>query len=957
MTDGTIPEINGTFLSCSFKRIAQLAGMIVLRLKQMVNKNLPCFYLFSVVVLLASCNKPVEKKQFTIGFSQCTLGDTWRKTMQKEMERELSFHPKINFVVKDANLSSEKQIEQIQELIDQQVDLLLVSPNQAQPVTAIVDKAYRKGIPVIIIDRRTLSNNYTAFVGANNYKVGLNAGIFANAFLKGKGNVLEVEGDPAGSSAAIDRHKGFTDFIKQYPGIQYVAQFNVDGNKDPWQEKLTEYLKTHPDIQLIFATNDRLAFSAYNVCKNLGIEQKIAVVGVDGLPGENQGIDLVDKGILKATILYPTGGAEAIQTAVNVLENKPYNKEYNLATTIIDSGNVRIMKLQNEKLLALQHDIERSQQKIDEQKIITRNQTNIIYTISISLALALIMGLILFYYLKENKKINARLALQNEEILTQRNQLIELDKKAKEATEAKFHFFTNISHELRTPLTLILGPLEEILSSAKLHFTAKTQLEMVKKNALRLLRLVNQLMDFRKVEHAKMKLKASENNLSAFVAEITNAFTETAQKQHIAFRVDTKDAGLKVWFDINMLDKVLFNILSNAFKYTNEHGAITVTVNKDERNTKAIIVVEDSGIGMSPETLEHAFELFYQGNEGAFKGTGLGLALSKELITLHHGTIEIKSEKWKGTRFEISLPLGNAHLEENEIEKESNPYSLNYEEAKIYTNELESRPVNPNGNISATEKDYSVLLIEDNSEIRAFLKDQLNRNYEVIEAENGNTGLNLAYEIVPDIIISDIMLPGKDGMAITEALKNDIRTSHIPIIILTAKGSMEQQIEGLKLKADAYIVKPFNLQYLEETIKSLIRNRETLKDHYTSELPSDNLRTSTSKKIDRKFISEFSSIVEGNISNENFGVDDICKEIGISRVQLYRKVKAVLGYNVNDYILTVRMQKAKYLLLNEDLSISEISYKVGFSSQAYFSTVFKSKFGVTPKAFKEKKAD
>ena len=223
-----------------------------------------------------------------------------------------------------------------------------------------------------------------------------------------------------------------------------------------------------------------------------------------------------------------------------------------------------------------------------------------------------------------------------------------------------------------------------------------------------------------------------------------------------------------------------------------------------------------------------------------------------------------------------------------------------------------------------------------------------------MEAENGNTGLNMAYEIIPDIIISDVLMPGKDGMFIVDTLKNDIRTSHIPIIILTARASMEQQIERLKLKADAYIVKPFNMDYLKETIKNLIRNREILKDHYSSELPNEGLRASASKKIDRKFVNEFSSIVESNIANENFTVDDICKEIGISRVQLYKKVKAVLGYNVNDYILNVRMQKAKYLLLNEDLSISEISFKVGFSSQAYFSTVFKSKFGMTPKAFKEK---
>jgi len=437
---------------------------------------------------------------------------------------------------------------------------------------------------------------------------------------------------------------------------------------------------------------------------------------------------------------------------------------------------------------------------------------------------------------------------------------------------------------------------------------------------------------------------------------VSDSFRDLAERKNIEFVFTSLFDTLYTSFDHDKLERVLFNVLSNAFKFTNDHGSITVLIDKDNSHTNAIIKIEDSGVGMGPETLQHAFDVFYQGNEGSYKGTGLGLALSKELITLHHGSIKITSEKWKGTVFEISLPLGSAHLEENEIEKEPIPYQLNYEEAKIYTNETEALKLSlPEEEVSGTTKDYSILLIEDNDEIRAFLKAQLDKNYEIIEAADGNIGLNLAYEIVPDIIVSDILLPGKNGMLITETLKNDIRTSHIPIIILTAKGSIEQQIEGLKLKADAYIVKPFNVQYLEETIRNLIKNRERLKEHYSSELPNEAMRGNTSKKIDRKFVNEFSSIVESNIANENFGVEDICKEIGISRVQLYRKVKAVLGLNINDYILSVRMQKAKYLLLNEDLTIAEISYKVGFSSQAYFSTVFKSKFGITPKAFKEDK--
>ena len=939
---------------------AQLANMPVylFNKKNLKSKSLELIKIwifFGQLFFFSSCSNPHLLKTYTIGFSQCTIHDVWRENMLKEMERELSFHPEIKLVLREANLNSELQIQQIKDLANEKIDLLIVTPNEAAPITPVLDEVNKKGIPVIIVDRNILSTNYSAFIGADNYKIGEDAATYANTILKGKGNVLEIGGPDVGSSADIGRHKGFTDVIKQFPGIKFISKFSGDWDKFPeaTSKRFEDTLISFPNIQLIFAQNDRLAFGASKVCKKLGLNQKIKIIGVDGLPGENGGVDLVERGILKATILYPSGGKEAIETAINILENKKYKKEINLLTTVIDSTNVRIMRLQNEKILSQEADIDKRQKKIEEQMMITNNQTTVILGISILLAVALILGCILFYYLQENKKINRKLKVQKEEIIDQRNQLIVLGKQAQEATEAKLKFFTNISHELRTPLTLILGPLEDILTLPKLAFTIKLPLDMVKKNAIRLLRLVNQLMDFRKIEEGKMKIKVSENNLTTFIKDITNAFAETADKNKVSFKTDSKDNNLQVWFDVNMLDKILFNILSNAFKYTASNGFINVFISTDADNKNAIIKIEDSGIGMSPETLEHAFDLFYQGKDGSCKGTGLGLALSKELITLHHGSIIIKSEKWKGSIFYITLPLGKEHFNELEIDIPTTDYKLNYEDAKIYTNETEILKPVLNENNLISPKEQSILIIDDNTEIRMFLKIHLSKTYEVFEAENGNMGLNLAYEIVPDLIISDILLPGKDGMVITDTLKNDLRTSHIPIIILTAKGSLEQQIEGLKLNADAYIVKPFNMQYLEESVKNLLKNREILKGHYTSELHADNKKHSGAKKIDRKFANEFTAIVEGNIANEDFGVDDICKEIGISRVQLYRKVKAVLGYNINEYILDVRMQKAKYLLLNEDFSISEISYKVGFSSQAYFSTVFKSKFGLTPKGFKE----
>jgi len=911
-----------------------------------------CRLLIAAFILLASCTSKQPEKKFRIGFSQCQGGDDWRKTMLAEMKRELSFHDNVEFIYRDAEANSKKQLQQIQELAKLPVDLLIISPNEIQPLAAGIEKIYEAGIPVVLVDRGINSEKYTAFIGASNFEVGQNAGRYTASLLKGNGNVIEVMG-LSDASPFIDRHKGFIDIISQQPGIHYLKK--LEDHTATYQKDLANTLLTEKNIDVIFAQTDYIAIDVYKICKQTGVDKKIKIIGVDGLPNDSLGMGMVRNKILAATVLYPTGGQEAIITAMKILGHQPYAKNNLLATSIIDSSNVRIMQLQYDKVIAQQQDIDKRQKKIEEQITITQNQTNIILTISITLALALIMGTVLFYYLRENKKINARLSLQNEEILQQQHQLIELGKKAKAATDAKFNFFTNISHELRTPLTLILGPLEEVLLSPKLQFTVKAQLEMVKKNTMRLLRLVNQLMDFRKIEEAKMKLRASENNITAFVTDISNAFTELAVTKKITYRTDSKEKELLAWFDVNMMDKILFNLLSNAFKYTGEHGFINVLVSKDESNKNAVIKIEDSGIGMSPEAIEHAFDIFYQGNDGSYKGTGIGLALSKELITLHHGTIAVHSKKGEGATFEVRFPLGNAHLDETEMVTDAADYNVNYEDAKIYLNETAVLQPLPGEEAPAAGKENSVLIIEDNPEVRMFVKNQLSRNYEIIEAENGNMGLHLAYEIVPDLIISDIMLPGKDGMMITETLKNDVRTSHIPIIILTAKGSIEQQIEGLKINADAYIVKPFNIQYLEENIKNLLRNREALKGHYSSELPHESQRNAVSKKIDRKFVNEFSAIIENNISNEDFSVNDICKELGISRVQLYRKVKAVLGYNINEYILDVRMQKAKHLLLNEDLSISEISYKVGFSSPAYFATVFKSKFGVTPKAFKENK--
>ena len=904
------------------------------------------FLSFLLVLTCIACNKKESKnKKFKIGFSQAQGGDNWRETMLREMKREVSFHNNIEFYIKDAEADSKKQKEQIDELLEMKIDLLIVSPHEISPLNRILEKIYNSKIPIILIDRRINSDKYTAFIGASNYEVGQNAGKYTISILKEGGKVLEVTGLNT-ASPFIDRDNGFTDIISKKKGINFITKIN--DHESNFEKKLDSVIKNNRDLNVIFAHSDYIAKIVYQICKKNGVEKSIEIIGVDGLSVKDMGMDMVANKQLKATILYPTGGQEAIQTAINILENKPFRKENTLESTIIDATNVKILQQQSNKVIEQQKDIDIRQNRIDQQILISKNQTDIILAISITLAIALILSSIFYYLFKENKKISIRLNAKNDLISEQKNKLESLVNQVKEATDAKFNFFTNISHELRTPLTLILGPLEDTISSPKLHFTLKNNLDLIQRNSIRLLKLINQLMDFRKVEEGKMTVYATKHDIGEFIIEIANEFKNLARKKHISLNVNNKTSGLIIYFDESMIDKVLFNLLSNAFKFTEENGIINIIIDKDKEREKAIIIIEDNGIGMSTEDVEHAFDLFYQGHSSTFKGTGLGLSLSRELIHVHKGTIEIKSKKGHGTSFTITLPFEQDknnqvgdHMIQNDISKDTYIYTtdiLPHQYEKVSKVQLE--------NI------VSILIIEDNEDLKEFLRNRLEGKYEISTAGDGNDGINKAFDIVPDLIISDIIMPGLSGLKIAETLKNDLRTSHIPIILLTAKTSIEDQIEGMRSYADIFITKPFNLNYLEESIISLLKNRIILREHFISELPSES-RSNTSNKLDRKFISEFTSIIESNLSNEDLSVDTIYKGLGISKIQLYRKTKALLGYNVNDYILSVRLQKAKYLLINEDLSISEIAYKVGFSSQAYFSTVFKSKFSITPSEFKE----
>ncbi|RVU00485.1 helix-turn-helix domain-containing protein [Mucilaginibacter limnophilus] len=899
--------------------------------------------------MLSGCGGKKHDPEYVIGFSQCVGSDLWRKTMMEEIKMELSLHPNATLVYADANGSSKTQIEQVKKMLNDGVDILIISPNEAMPLTPIVEQTYNKGIPVVVIDRKTSSNLYTAYVGADNYEIGKMAGEYAGNVLKGKGNIVEIMGLP-GSSPAIERQRGFADGIKRFKDVKVTSQLYGNWLKGTAENQLLKSAASLNNVDMVFAHNDVMAAGARSVINRLRLNHSIKVVGIDALPGNGGGLQMVGSGVLNASMLYPTGGKEAIVTAFRILNKESFSKENNLQSLVIDSSNVQLMKLQWAKVSSQQKDIERQQALLTEQETLFKSQQTVLNITVITLVLAIIFGGLASYSLLENRKINKSLEAKNDEILSQRNKLIEMSAKAEMATEAKLNFFTNISHEFRTPLTLILSPLEDLLNNDKIRSVAGKNLNLIHKNAFRLLRLVNQLIEYRKIEYEKMQVNASPNNLVEFVKDIIDSFQHSAKKRNIDLRLIHTDAqNIDVWFDANMLDKVVFNLLANALKFTGPNGKIHVFIRQDDEYV--YVDFQDNGIGMTDDEVLHVFEHFYQADTNSTKGSGLGLSLSKELMLLHHGDLKVSSKKWEGTTFTLTLKTGAEHFAEDEIKREPLNKAELYERSKVYTTDLDETTEIQNTDALRELKEQSVLIIEDNIDLLNYLSAKLSEQYEVYTASSGTAGLDSAYELVPDIIISDVVIPGIIGTELTRRLKSDIRTSHIPIILLTAKGSIEQQIHGIESMADAYIAKPFNYDYLLATAKNLLKNRALLKDHYSSDISTQG-KVPMSNSLDKKFLNDFAGIVEQNLSNENFSVDDICKLIGISRVQLYRKVKALLNCSITDYILKRRLKKAKYLLINENYTIAEVTYMVGFATPNYFSTVFKAKYGITPTEFK-----
>ena len=875
------------------------------------------------------------------------------------MEKELAFHPKARLLYRNADGNSHQQIQDILSLWQADIDLLIVSPNEAAPVTPIIEELYQAGLPVVVIDRKITSDAYTTYVGADNYEIGQIAGSYAARLLPQGGRVLEITGLP-GSTPAQERHRGFTEALRSSRAYE-LDTVNGEWEHQTAKRKLSSDSARYLTADLIFAHNDMMALAARQVLEQHPASPPVRLLGIDGLSGPSLGIDLVDQGALDATFLYPTGGDRAVQVALDILEGRTYRKENMLQTTVIDSSNVKVLKLHSDKIAGQQQDIVRQQRMIQEQWTVYRNQQTLLYVVVISLAAAIILGVYALYSLRENRLINRRLRVQNDKITQQRNQIAQMAQEAEAANQAKFTFFTNISHEFRTPLTLILASVDDLIDenhrgTPRSAEAVRQDLLLTRRNTSRLLHLINQLLDFRRLEHTKGQATMKKHDLIAFLREIVSAFERTAQRRQIDYQLVALPPTLEAYFDASMLDKVFFNLLANAFKFTPDRGSIRVRVEADVDQDCVRIRFVDNGQGMSTEQIAHAFDRFYQGVPDQARGTGLGLALAKELVSCHAGQITVSSQPGRGTCFEVTLPLRQGEAFDEVVPTDSAPltteHCLELEALENVTTAFSGKPSLVDFTLSDEGQlpDTTVLVVEDNDDLRHFLVRKLRRTYHVLEAADGPHGLKQALARVPDLIVCDVMLPGQDGLAIARTLKSDVRTSHIPIVLLTARATPDQQIAGLRTGVDAYVTKPFHLPLLLEQMDTLLWNREQLRQRFTSTHASSELPAAL-PDLDRQFLQRLTTFIQQNLAQSALNVNAITQEMGLSRVQLYRKVKALLGVSINDYVKVLRLKEAKRLLLRPDLTIAEVAYAVGFSSPAYFSTVFKAYYQQSPSDF------
>ena len=896
--------------------------------------------------MLLSCSGGA-KRHYIIGVSQCSE-DTWREKLNEELRIAALYYNNVTLDIKSANDDERLQTQQIDRFVEEGVDLLIVAPGQVT-ISPAIDRAYEKGIPVIVFDRRTRSDKFTAYIGADNRQIGAAMGEYLASSLKGKGQVLEMCG-LSSSSPAIERRLGFDSVMSLRPNVSVVQTVHSDWTEQGAYRTMDSLLSApHAAFDCVFAHNDRMAIGARRAVAKHGIDvQRIKFCGIDAMPQKGGGMNLVEQGTLFASYIYPTRGDEVMQLAMDILNGRKYRRENRLSSALVTQDNARVLLMQNDETVRQQDHLSALRSRVD--KTADDFNTQRIYLL-VLLVFVVLLVLVCAYAIKAyfaKARINRQLK-ESADIQRQMTQDME------RMTQTQLQFFTNISHELRTPLTLIAGPTEQLLDDPSVRGQHRTMLEMVRRNTRILIQLVGEILDFRKVQNNKAVLHLNRFRLQDELATWAEDFRAVAARRHISICVDMSgvEADAMIIADRDKLEHIYFNLMSNALKYTPAGGRITTRLAYNEH--RYMLCVSDTGKGIAADDLPHLFERFYQAH-GAMGGTGIGLSLVKAYVDMHGGEVSAHCPESGGTEFVVSLP----------------DMQLGYDPAKDCVSESAAEKelvddISVADDVAAQEsaerivdaEDFDegrplVLVIDDNGGMRTYLRSILKDRYNVSLAADGKQGLEKARREIPKLIVCDVMMPVMDGLEFTRRIKEDTATSHIPIILLTARSLPEQLEEGYGTGADSYLTKPFSGSVLLARVDNLLRSRIMLRSIFEggSKEKEEEERLDVHEKT---FVDNLRDVIRRNMGDSDFSVERLGEEVGLSRVQLYRKVKVLTGMTPVELLRKARLERARVLVERTSRSMAEIAYEVGFTAPSYFNKCFKDEFGMSPGSMRETK--
>lgn len=905
--------------------------------------------LFLLLIILTSCSIGRPEIKYRIGMSQCSDGD-WRNKMNHEMFREILYYPGADLEIRTAHDDVDAQIRDIHYYIDKKVDLLIVSPLDAEKLTPAVTEAYQAGIPVVVVDRLVNGDQYTASVTGDNVGIGKEiSNYIVNRFPEGC-KVLEIQG-LAGSTPVALRHKGLVEGLSSRVGYDIIASVDGGWRADSISNRLNEIEPLLADVDVVVAHNDAMAIDAKRVIDKLLPGNDIVYVGVDALPCQGQGCESIIKGLLTASAAYPTAGDVAIRTAMNILTGKVYDRDVILPTYIVSSPeeasmlNKLYVEMQNETqtVFLLQRIIDGYWQQLDQERAFL-----IVSVSCIALLLILLVFIVRSYMYKH--RTNRRLEQQSKELREQRNQLLDLTNDLKAATHAKLNFFTNVSHDFRTPLTLIAGTVEQLSKDTSLGKEQHNLVSMAMRNTKVLLDLINQTLDLRKNESGALELNLEKVDIRESIENWAMAFNEIAERKRIHFHIESEDADYISYLDSLKAERVFYNLLGNAFKFTPVGGEITLFLSRKGDNF--IFKVSDSGPGVPTEHIQHIFDNFYQAGATSSEGSGIGLALVKSFVDLHGGTISVSArEDGSGTVFTIVQPV-KTNVEES-VQHAAVPTVSNYSPLDLtHLNEVDvEEPLE----IPEDETRPVVLVIDDNADILSYMRSLLSDKYVVLTAQDGETGINKAMRMIPDIIVCDLLMPDMDGVECCRRLKTGMHTCHIPILMLTASTIDEKRVESHQVGVDAFLSKPFSPEVFISQIDALIESHDRVMKYFGNgrfrpqdQVQKDRHSGPVVNIVDEKFMERVYEIIDHNLSDCEFRVDVLSDELKLSRSQLFRKVKALTKLSPMDLIRQSRLLKAREMLQTSGNSVKEVCYLVGFTSPSYFAKCFKEFFDEMP---------